>query len=176
MHSHGIVEDYPVQALLSVWSMRLQVAHLRSLTLPLWSHVSPLSSTKINRCHQINTDNISRHIHMLCPFCLTCTHMHSDALIYSHRPPHMHIHILYIHRHPTPYPSTCNDFNTYNLSLIRRRSHIETHAYQASHPCRCSGACLASIPLPLHPSLASNPSLRCLPSVDQRCKTLPPAP
>lgn len=59
---------------------------------------------------------------------------------------------------------------------ICRRSHMETHAYHAPHPCRCSGACLASIPLSLHPSLASNPSLRRLPSVDQRCKTLPPAP
>lgn len=49
---------------------------------------------------------------------------------------------------------------TYTLTtpLIRRRSHIETHAYQAPHPCRCSGVCLASIPL-------FAPSLPCLKSL-----------
>ncbi len=92
-------------------------------------------------------------------------------------PTHTHTHtrkyILFTYRDILPKHTM-----TYTLTtpLIRRRSHIKTHAYQAPHPCRCSGACLASFPLSLHPSLASNPSLRCLPSVDQRCKTLPPAP
>lgn len=55
-------------------------------------------------------------------------------------------------------------------------SHFDTHAYQVPHLNRCSGAILSSTPLSCHPSPASNPSLRRLPSVDQRCKTIPPAP
>ncbi len=107
--------------------------------------------------------------------------MYTDSYICTHSPPthcsHTHTHtskyILFTYRDILPKHTM-----TYTLTtpLIRRRSHIKTHAYQAPHPCRCSGACLASFPLSLHPSLASNPSLRCLPSVDQRCKTLPPAP
>ncbi|XP_075946282.1 nuclear factor 1 X-type-like isoform X6 [Anarhichas minor] len=111
----------------------------------------------IDRCHQTNADDTNRHIHTLCPFC-TCTAIHSR----TYRPPtHTHAHTA---THTLLTPPAC------------RRSHIEAPAYRAALPCRCSGACLASIPLSFHPSLASNPSLRRLPSVDQRCKTLPPAP
>lgn len=55
-------------------------------------------------------------------------------------------------------------------------SHFDTHAYRVPHLNRCSGVFFSSIPLSCHPSPASNPSLRRLPSVDQRCKTIPPAP
>lgn len=151
------------------------MAHLRSLPLSLWSHVNPPHGTLIDRCHQANNNITSRCIHMLWPFCLTCivTNTQKDPITH----PHTHTHKL---THSCPHIYCIPPWHrlTYTLAtpLMCRRSHIETHAYQAPHPCRCSGACLASIPLSLHPSLASNPSLRRLPSVDQRCKTLPPAP
>lgn len=162
---------------------RLQVALIRSLTLSLWSHVSHPSGTLTDRCHQANTDSTNRHIHMLFPFCFSHMQTHEHAQWVTQSDPHiftqntlMCIYGIYIDTPPQTHAHTHSDSHTHSPPDMQTFTHWNTHAYHAPHPCRCSGACLASIPLSLHPSLASNPSLRRLPSVDQRCKTLPPAP
>lgn len=96
-HSSRIVKDHLVQALLSVWNMRQHLAHLRSLALSLWSHVGPPSGILIDRCHQANTDNSSRNIHMLLSFCHTCAHIPTDPHTYTYvyctytEAPHIHM-------------------------------------------------------------------------------------
>lgn len=122
------------------------------------------------------TDNTGRHIHMMSLFSHTQTHTRPQCLAHIDRPPtyshtmsytHEHRHMLiyckYAHRRAHTHSPHIPHMQTF--------THRNTHAYRAPLPCRCSGACLASNPLSLHPSPASNPSLRRLPSVDQKCKT-----
>lgn len=98
---------------------------LNSPELPGFISLMSCQSSKrhlIDRCHQDNTDNTSRHIHMLCPFCLTCTVTHSN----TYRPPHTHINIRYCTYTEPPHkqglhthnPPLCADVDTLKHILI----------------------------------------------------------